>query len=94
MRGRGAEVERMPSSGLEAGVRRHRDQGKVFLHPSDDLSLIAGHASLGLEILEDVPEVEVVVVCCGGGGLLAGVAAAIKVTRHQGPAHCHAHPRS
>ena len=94
MRGRGAEVERMPSSGLEAGVRRHRDQGKVFLHPSDDLSLIAGHASLGLEILEDVPEVDVVVVCCGGGGLLAGVAAAIKVTRHQGPAHCHAHPRS
>ena len=85
MRGHGAEVERMPSSALEAGVRRHRDQGKVFLHPSDDLSLIAGHASLGLEILEDVPEVEVVVVCCGGGGLLAGVAAAIKVTRYQAP---------
>lgn len=37
-------------------------------------------SSLGLEVLEDVPDADVVVVCCGGGGLLAGVAAAIKLS--------------
>ena len=51
----------------------------AFLHPFDDLDLIAGYGSLGLEILDDLPEVDVVLVCCGGGGLLAGVATALKL---------------
>ena len=42
---------------------------------------IAGNGSVGLEILEDCSDVDVVVVCCGGGGLLAGVSAAIKQTQ-------------
>ena len=54
-----------------------RDSG-LFLHPFDDLNLISGYGSVGREILEDVPDVDVVLVCCGGGGLVAGVAAAIK----------------
>lgn len=38
------------------------------------------HCSCGLEILEDVPDVDVVLVCCGGGGLVSGIAAAIKLS--------------
>lgn len=48
------------------------------MHPYDDIDLIAGHGTIGLEILEDFPDVDVVLVCCGGGGLVAGVATAIK----------------
>ena len=78
LQSQGINVERLASSELVAGVNRHQEQGKVFLHPFDDISLIAGHASLGLEILEDVPHADLVVVCCGGGGLLAGVGAAVQ----------------
>lgn len=58
---------------------QHEAKGSKFLHPFDDLDLIAGYGSLGLEILEDVPDVDIVLVCCGGGGLLAGVATSIKL---------------
>ena len=81
LEGLGVSVERMSSADLLAGIRRHEALGKVFLHPFDDLSLICGHASLGLEILEDVPHADLVLVCCGGGGLLAGVGAAVKQLR-------------
>jgi len=77
----GLDVERMPSAQLMCGVEQHQKSGKVFLHPFDDINLIAGHGSLGLEILNDVPDVDMVVVCCGGGGLLAGVASAIKLKK-------------
>lgn len=75
----GLQVERMPSAQLMDGVNRHEAEGKVFMHPFDDINLIAGHGSLGMEILKDVPEVDAIVVCCGGGGLLAGVATAVKL---------------
>ncbi|XP_061663926.1 L-threonine ammonia-lyase-like [Syngnathoides biaculeatus] len=77
----GVDVERVPTSCLMDAVNRCvQNDDMSFLHSYDDLDLIAGHASLGLEILEVVPEPDVVVVCCGGGGLLAGVAAAIKLS--------------
>ena len=57
------------------------ERGLTFVHPFDDPDVIAGHGSLGLEILEDLPEVDVVVVGIGGGGLISGVAAAIKERR-------------
>ncbi|XP_029019761.1 L-threonine dehydratase biosynthetic IlvA [Betta splendens] len=77
----GAEVERVPTSSLMDVVNRCvREDNMTFLHSYDDLDLIAGHASLGLEVLEVNPEPDVVVVCCGGGGLLSGVAAAIKLS--------------
>src|SRR5207245_3995809 len=50
-------------------------------HPFDDHEVIGGHGSVGLEILEDLPEVDVVVVGVGGGGLISGIAAAIKARR-------------
>ncbi|XP_070709851.1 L-threonine ammonia-lyase [Pempheris klunzingeri] len=77
----GVEVERVPTSSLMNVVNRCvQEDNMTFLHSYDDLDLIAGHASLGLEVLEVMPEPDVVVVCCGGGGLLAGVAAAIKLS--------------
>jgi threonine dehydratase len=56
-------------------------EGMTYVHPFDDLDLIAGQASLGLELVEDVPDVEVVVVPIGGGGLISGVALAVKARR-------------
>ncbi|XP_012680644.1 L-threonine dehydratase catabolic TdcB [Clupea harengus] len=77
----GVDVERVPTSGLMDVVNRCvREDNMTFLHSYDDMDLIAGHASLGFEILEAVPRPDVVVVCCGGGGLLAGVAAALKLS--------------
>ncbi|XP_027127975.1 uncharacterized protein srr isoform X2 [Larimichthys crocea] len=75
----GVEVERVPTSCLMNVVNRCiQEDNMTFLHSYDDLDLIAGHASM--EILEVTPKPDVVVVCCGGGGLLAGVAAAIKLS--------------
>eukprot|EP00066_Takifugu_rubripes_P026395 XP_011615661.1 PREDICTED: serine racemase-like isoform X1 [Takifugu rubripes] len=65
----GVEVERVPTSSLMDVVNRCvQEDNMTFLHSYDDLDLIAGHASLGLEVLEVMPEPDVVVVCCGGGG--------------------------
>ena len=57
------------------------DRGLIFAHPFDDPDVIAGHGSIGLEILDDLPDVDVVVVGIGGGGLISGIAAALKETR-------------
>jgi threonine dehydratase len=65
-----AEMERLV-------VERHL----TFVHPFDDPHVIAGHGSAGFEILDDLPDVDVVVVGVGGGGLISGIAAAIKETR-------------
>ena len=65
-----------------AAVDRIRDEeGLVFCHPFDDAHVIAGHGSAGLEIFEDLPDVDVVVVGIGGGGLISGIAAAIRGLR-------------
>jgi len=61
--------------------RLSSEHGYTFVHPFDDPELIAGHGSAGLEILEDLPEVDVVVVPIGGGGLISGIATAVKETR-------------
>lgn len=55
-----------------------RDEGAKFLHPYNDEEVITGQGTLALEILEQLPQTEVVIVPAGGGGLLAGVAAAAK----------------
>ena len=57
------------------------ERGLVYVSPFDHPALIAGTGSVGLEILEDVPEVDVVVVGIGGGGLISGVATAVKESR-------------
>jgi len=53
----------------------------TFIHPFDDDNFIAGHATMGLEILEDAPDAAVVVAGIGGGGLITGVGSAIKALR-------------
>ena len=50
----------------------------TFIHPFDDDNFIAGHATMGLEILEDAPDTKAVIASIGGGGLITGVASAIK----------------
>ena len=56
------------------------EEGLTFLHPFDDVAVINGQGTIGLELLQQVPELEAVVVPIGGGGLISGVACAIKET--------------
>jgi threonine dehydratase len=56
-------------------------RGLTFVHPFDDADVLAGAGTTGLEILEDLPDVDVVIVPVGGGGLLGGVASAVKHER-------------
>ncbi|HEV8448063.1 MAG TPA: threonine ammonia-lyase [Gemmatimonadaceae bacterium] len=55
-----------------------RDEGLTYVHPFDDAQLIAGQGTLGLEIVQDWPNVDAVVVPIGGGGLISGVSMAVK----------------
>ena len=80
-RGYGAEVVLHGTIWDEANERATelmRDRGLTYIHPFDDLELIAGQGTVGLEIMEDWPEADVLVVPIGGGGLIAGVALAAK----------------
>ena len=62
--------------------RRHAEQtGAVLIHPFDHPDIVAGQGTLGLEIVEQCPDVRTVVVCTGGGGLLAGTAVAVRSLR-------------
>ena len=56
-------------------------EGRTFIHAFDDEAVIAGQGTIGLELLSDLPDVELVVVPLGGGGLLAGIALAVKALR-------------
>jgi threonine dehydratase len=83
-RGYGAEVVLHGAHVGEAWLKVQElvaERGLTLVHPFDDPDVIAGHGSIGLEILEDLPEVDVVVVGIGGGGLISGVAAALKEHR-------------
>lgn len=83
-RGYGAEVV-FTGTYLEDALVAAREfserTGAVFIHPFDHEDVIAGQGTVGLEILEQLPEVASVVVPTGGGGLLAGVALAVKAVR-------------
>ena len=64
----------------EEAVRRSEQFGVTFVHPFDDEVVIAGQGTMGLEILQQVPDIEAIVAPIGGGGLIAGVACAVKET--------------
>ncbi len=83
-RGYGAEVVLHGTIWDEANEHAQalvRERGLTYVHPFDDLQLIAGQGTVGLEIVDDWPEVDVVVVPIGGGGLISGVAMAVKGAR-------------
>ncbi|MBD5238160.1 MAG: threonine ammonia-lyase [Bacteroidales bacterium] len=83
-KGYGAEVCLVPGVYDDAyakAVELKEEKGYTFVHPFDDEKVIAGQGTIGLEIIEDYPEVEAVIVPIGGGGLIAGVAFAIKSLR-------------
>ena len=69
----GETLERLQELVQERGLR--------LVHPFDDPEVIAGNASVGIELVEDLPDVDVVVVGVGGGGLISGVATAVKELR-------------
>jgi threonine dehydratase len=62
----------------EAAVERSLQSGATFLHAFDDEEVIAGQGTIGLEMIAQNPELEVIVVPVGGGGLIAGIACAVK----------------
>ena len=66
---------------LAAARQRSQEAGLAFVHPFDDPDVIAGQATLGLELLHQVPDLAQVIVPVGGGGLISGVATAVKATR-------------
>jgi threonine dehydratase len=82
----GAEVDLVAPGPTEAFDRLHEliaETGRTLVHPFDDPLVIAGQGTVGLEIVEDVAEVDVVVVPVGGGGLISGIATAVKGLRPQ-----------
>ena len=77
----GAEIKLIDGvydDAYKAAVEYQKETNGTFVHPFDDVDVIAGQGTIGLEILEQLPDVEAVIVPIGGGGLIAGVAYAIK----------------
>jgi threonine dehydratase len=66
---------------VTAAQARAREAGMAFVHPFDDPDVVAGQGTLGLELLDDVPDLAKVVVPVGGGGLASGIAIAMKSAR-------------
>jgi threonine dehydratase len=80
-KGYGAEVVLHGSIWDEANEKAKelvRTEGLTYVHPFDDEQLIAGQGTLGLEVIQDWPEVDAIVVPIGGGGLISGVSMAVK----------------
>lgn len=80
----GAEVRlhgQVVDETLAAAQEYARETGAVFIHPFDHPDIIAGQGTVGLEILEQCPEVRTILVGLGGGGLAAGIALAVKTVR-------------
>jgi threonine dehydratase len=82
-RGFGAEIVLHGASydeACEEATRRCHAEGRTFIHPFDDAEVISGQGTIGLELLDQVPDLEAVVVPIGGGGLIAGIGCALKET--------------
>src|SRR2546428_12463767 len=66
---------------LALAHRIEHEQGKTLVHPYADPLIVAGQGTIGLEIVEDFPDVELVIVAVGGGGLISGIALAGRPAR-------------
>lgn len=81
-RGYGAKVDLQPTiAACFAGIKRYESEGRIFVHPFDDPLVMAGQGTLGLEIMEDLPDVTDVVISIGGGGFAGGVSSAVKAIK-------------
>ncbi len=83
-RGYGADVIQMGatlSDGLREVERLAEEEGMVLVHAFDDETVMAGQGTIGLELLEQVPELDTVVVPIGGGGVISGIAVAVKTLK-------------
>jgi threonine dehydratase len=83
MRALGANLIQVPYGAAWKALEERSFPGAkgTFVHPFDDHNFITGHATMGLEILEDAPDAEAVIASIGGGGLITGVASAIKALK-------------
>jgi len=83
MRALGAAIVPVSYDDAWKAAETHAFEGVdgTFIHPFDNHDFIAGHATMGIEILEDLPDVRTVVAAIGGGGLITGVGSAIKAHR-------------
>ena len=70
-----------PGEAFERLAALLEETGRTLVHPFDDPLVIAGQGTVGLEILEDIPDTAVIVVPCGGGGLVSGIAVAAEGRR-------------
>jgi threonine dehydratase len=75
----GGEVVQTDGSLLAACLELQQERDLTLVHPFDDLAVMAGQGTVGLELVGQVPDAEVVVVPVGGGGLISGIAAAVKL---------------
>ena len=83
----GAEIELVGANvadALEAATAYAAESGAEFIHPYDHPDIIVGQATLGLDILDQVPDVDQIVVPIGGGGLISGIATAVRARRAAG----------
>ena len=71
-------VEGVYDDAYQKALQLRDEKGYTFIHPFDDEDVIAGQGTIGLELLEQLPDVDAVIVPIGGGGLISGVAFAIK----------------
>lgn len=77
----GAEIRLVPGvydDAFQEAIRLRDEHGYTFIHPFDDENVIAGQGTIGLELLDQLPDLDAVIVPIGGGGLISGVAFAIK----------------
>jgi threonine dehydratase len=82
--GYGATVDQEaagPTEVFERLAQLEEETGRTLVHPFDDAHVVAGQGTVGLEIAEDLPDVDVVVVPAGGGGLVSGIATALSDSR-------------
>jgi threonine dehydratase len=83
MRALGAEIVPVSYEQAWKAAEAHQFEGMTgtFVHPFDNYDFIAGHGTMGIEVVEDLPDVRTVIAAIGGGGLITGVGSAVKALR-------------
>jgi len=83
-KGYGAAVKLVGASFQEAftaSLEHKKLTGATYVHPFDDYDIMAGQGSIGIEMLEEIPELDTIIVPIGGGGLISGIAVAAKMIK-------------